>query len=238
MQSIIVFFILAIFSSLISTNFIVLSELKKDKDFTFKEYISNFKLKNIDMKYAIIFFILYKVLINEITISAVIIYVPLCISLIIAFILDIKFMIIPDTSSILILLSGVVNLIVKFNKENIINSSIGILIGGFTLYIINYVFKKITKHTGFGYGDMKLLGAIGWLFGYKSVIVVMILSILISAIFSIIYLIVNKVKHINEAYLPFGPFIVLSTFIICIIPASTIISGYIQIIDTLVNKMI
>lgn len=238
MQSIIIFAILAVFSSLISTNFIKLSESNKGKDFKFKEYIGNFKLNNLDMKYAIIFFILFKVIIKDITDVSIVIYVPLCIGLILAFIMDIKFMIIPDTSSIIILGLGVINMIINFSINNLFESILGLLIGGLTFYIINYIFEKITKHTGFGFGDMKLLGSMGWLFGYKSIIVIMVLSIFTSAIFSIIYLIINKVKHIKDAYLPFGPFIVISTFIICIIPATTIINRYFSIIDTLVNKMI
>lgn len=239
MQNIIIFIIISIILSIILTNFIKLSEKKNGKDFNFKEYISSFNIKNFDMKYTIIFFILFEIIISK---SSGIIYIItislLCFSLILAFVMDIKYMIIPNTCSILILLSGVIKNIVEFNKDNIINSLYGLLIGGLTLFIIDFIFEKITKKEGFGYGDMKLLGSIGLFLGYKSVIVIMILSVIISALFSIIYLIVNKIKHIKDAYLPFGPFIVISTFIVCIIPATTIINSYIFLMDTLVNKMI
>ena len=169
---------------------------------------------------------------------SIITVVPVCFSLILALIMDIKYMIIPNTCSIVIITSGIIKLIYNFSKENLINSLIGLIVGGFTLFVIDYIFEKITQKEGFGYGDMKLLASIGFFLDYKSIIVIMILSVFLSAIFSILYLIINKVKNIKDAYLPFGPFIVISTFIVCIIPVTTIISWYIQLMDVLVNKMI
>lgn len=238
MQSIIVFVILSFIVSLILTNFIKLSEKNRGKDFEFKEYIKNFSIKNLDLKYAIIFFILFMILTKEKNILSIITIVPVCFSLILALIMDIKYMIIPNTCSIVIFSSGIIKLFCNFSKENLINSLIGLIIGGFTLFVIDYIFEKITQKEGFGYGDMKLLASIGFSLDYKSIIVIMILSVFLSAIFSILYLIINKVKNIKDAYLPFGPFIVISTFIVCVIPATTIISWYIQLMDVLVNKMI
>lgn len=238
MQSIIIFIIMAFILSVIISNFLSLTKAKKCEDFSFKEYIHNFKISNLDIKYTIIFFILFEIVIKNATLENILIFVPLCFSLILAFTLDIKYMIIPDTSSLVILFSGMMNLIFNFSKENLISSIIGLIVGGFTLFIIDFIFEKITKSEGFGYGDMKLLGAIGFLFGYKSVIVVMILSIIISAVFGIIYLIKNKIKNIKDTYLPLGPFIVISTLTICVIPTTVIIDKYLYIIDNLVNKMI
>ena len=238
MQDIIVFVILSFIVSLILTNFIKLSEKNKGKDFGVKEYIKNLSIKNLDLKYAIIFFILFMILTKEKNTLSIITVVPVCFSLILALIMDIKYMIIPNTCSIVIITSGIIKLIYNFSKENLINSLIGLIVGGLTLFVIDYIFEKITKKEGFGYGDMKLLASIGFFLDYKSIIVIMILSVFLSAIFSILYLIINKVKNIKDAYLPFGPFIVISTFIVCIIPVTTIISWYIQLMDVLVNKMI
>ena len=85
---------------------------------------------------------------------------------------------------------------------------------------------------------MKLLASIGLYLGYKSIIVIMILSIVISGIFSIIYLILKKIKKIKDAYLPFGPFIVISTLIVLVVPSTQIISTYFYLMDILVNKFV
>jgi len=115
---------------------------------------------------------------------------------------------------------------------------LGLIVGGLFLFIIDYIFKLITKTEGFGAGDMKLLASIGFMFGFRNIIVIIIMSLVVSAIVGSISLIINKVKNLKEAYIPFGPFIVICTLIICIIPSQTIIY-YINIfIDSIVNKMI
>lgn len=238
MQSIIIFFVLSILSSLLVTNFCILTIKRNANNFLVGDYIQNFNIKNIDYRLVIIFFILFKVIIKSCDLISIITVMPCIIALILAFILDIKFMIIPDTSSIFIIISAIFNIVINYNKTLLINSLIGFLIGGLTLYIIDCIFKKITKNDGFGYGDMKLLASIGLYLGYKSIIVIMILSIIISGVFSIIYLILKKIKNIKDAYLPFGPFIVISTLIVLVVPATQIISIYFYLMDILVNKFI
>ena len=142
MQSIIIFFLLSILSSLIVTNFINLTIKKNAKDFSIREYIQNFKVRNIDFKLVIIFFILFKIIINDVSLISIITIVPCIISLILAFILDIKFMIIPDTSSVLIIISAFFNIIINYNKTLLIDSIVGFLIGGITLFIIDYIFIR------------------------------------------------------------------------------------------------
>ena len=78
-----------------------------------------------------------------------------------------------------------------------------------------------------GFGDVKLMGALGLYFGLSNIIIITLLSFLIGAILSII-LLVSKIKKSNE-YIPFGPFIVLGTFISMYIPFETIKTVLMQI---------
>lgn len=71
-----------------------------------------------------------------------------------------------------------------------------------------------------GFGDVKLMGALGLYFGLSNIIVITLLSFLIGAILSII-LLATKVKKMDE-YIPFGPFIVLGTFISMFVPFEVI----------------
>ncbi len=232
----IILFIISVILSICLKNFIVLTNLKNGEDFNIKEYMHNFSFKDIDFKYALIFFILFVLIVKSYNVLNVITYSLLFFSLMLAFILDYKFMIIPDTSSILILFSGIINLIFNFNRENIISSILGFIVGGITLFIIDFIFEKITKTEGFGFGDMKLLASIGLMFGLKAIIVIMVLSIVFSAIVGIIYLVRNKIlkkdnKKLIDSYLPLGPFIVVSTLIICIVPVQNIIFTVISLTD-------
>lgn len=78
-----------------------------------------------------------------------------------------------------------------------------------------------------GFGDVKLMGALGLYFGFSNIIVISVLSFLIGAIASII-LIVTKIKKTDE-YIPFGPFIVISTFIVMFVPFGLLLNILLKI---------
>ena len=64
--SIIVFLLLSILLGTITTRFISLAEEKNGKDFSIKEYIYSFKDFRLNLKYVIIFFILYLLVVKTI----------------------------------------------------------------------------------------------------------------------------------------------------------------------------
>ncbi len=235
MQNIIIYFISSVIFGSVLSIFLDLVKRRHCDDFTFKDFLNNIKLKNIDLKYIIIYFIILYLLTYNSGITEKIIFVPLVFSLLLAFIVDSIFMIIPDTSYILIIFCGIIKNIIFFSKENIISSLLGLLMGGITFWLINFICEKFTKKTGFGLGDIKLLGALGFFFGLKSIIVIMILSVVISSLFGIIFLIIRAIKKFKEEYIPFGPFIVTSTFIVYILSADRIINIYFQLIDKIIT---
>ena len=238
MQSLIIFLGIALIFSAILSNFLELAKNNKGNDFKIKDYIKNFKIKNIDIKYVFIFVILFEVLLKFVPMPNLIFYIPVVLALILAFCLDIKYMIIPDTSSIIIVISAILKLIMNFSIDNCINSIIGLLVGGLFFYIINIIFEFFTKKVGFGFGDIKLLASIGLFLGYKDVFVIIIMSIFLSAAFSIIFLIINYLRKVKKEYLPFGQFIVISTLIIFIVPGARIINSYVYLVDSLIDKLI
>lgn len=234
MQSII-FLAVAIVSSVLLNNFLICASKKNGNDFTIKEYLANFSIKNISIVYMLVFFALYEIMYASLEVTQVIVYLPLCFSLILAFIMDIKYMIIPDSSSIIIAICGVINIIINFSKDNVISGIIGMLIGGAFFLVIDLIFKAFTGKVGFGAGDMKLLAAIGLFYGMSKIIVIIIFSIVVSAIYSIAFLIYCWIKKKKCEYLPFAPFIVISTFIISIVPVSVITSTYFNIIQKIIE---
>ena len=60
------------------------------------------------------------------------------------------------------------------------------------------------------------MGALGLYFGLSNIIAVTLLSFLIGALLSII-LLATKIKKMDE-YIPFGPFIIIATFIVMLVP--------------------
>ena len=245
--TIIVFLLLSLILGAITTTFISLAEDKKGKDFNIKEYIYYFKDFRLDLKYVIIFFILYLLVVKTANIVNVVIYSPVLLSLMLGFILDIKFMIIPDTSSVLMLFSGIVNLVINFSKETLLSSFLGLIVGFLLLFIPDYIFRMIVKKDGFGMGDMKLLASIGIFMGLKSVLIIFVISIVLSSICGVATIIYKKInenkdkknkENIKDMYIPFGPYIIVSTLIVLIIPAIIFTSITNYLVRIIVKKMI
>ena len=119
--TIIVFIVLSTILAIITTHFTLCTDSKKGKDFNVKEYTYSFKNLRLNLKYIIIFFILFLVIVKRAQISLILIYTPAILGLILALITDINHMIIPDTSSILLLISGILNVLFNFSKDTIIS---------------------------------------------------------------------------------------------------------------------
>ena len=104
---------------------------------------------------------------------------------------------------------------------------IGMLIGGGIFLLITLIGGALYGKEAMGFGDVKLMGALGLFFGQYDIIAITLVSFLIGAILSII-LLVSKIKKSNE-YIPFGPFIVIATFVSMYVPFEQIKAILMQI---------
>ena len=84
---------------------------------------------------------------------------------------------------------------------------IGAILGYLILWSVYWLFKLVTGKEGMGYGDFKLLAAIGAWFGWQIIPAVILLSSVVGAVIGIA-LIAFKDKGRNTA-IPFGPFLAL-----------------------------
>ncbi len=142
--------------------------------------------------------------------------------LIAIFIIDYKMQIIPNRLNLSLFEIGLCyTFILGFNYLNIATDRvIGLVIGGGIFLLITLIGGLIAGKEAMGFGDVKLMCGLGLIFGALGIISVSAMSFLIGAIVSII-LLATKIKKTNE-YIPFGPFIVISSFIAMIVPMTTI----------------
>ena len=85
----------------------------------------------------------------------------------------------------------------------------GYIIGFLCLWIVYYLFKIITGKEGMGYGDFKLLAALGAWMGPLMLPLIVLLSSLVGAIIGIILL---KIRKENQPF-AFGPYIAIAGWI-------------------------
>ncbi|WP_168381964.1 prepilin peptidase [Acinetobacter indicus] len=85
----------------------------------------------------------------------------------------------------------------------------GYIIGFLFLWVVYYLFKLVTGKEGMGYGDFKLLAALGAWMGPLMLPLIVLLSSLVGAIIGIILL---KIRKENQPF-AFGPYIAIAGWI-------------------------
>jgi leader peptidase (prepilin peptidase)/N-methyltransferase len=82
---------------------------------------------------------------------------------------------------------------------------LGAIVGYLTLWSVYWLFKLVTGKEGMGYGDFKLLAAIGAWLGWQMLPLVILLSSLVGAVVGITLMVVAR--HGRNVPIPFGPYL-------------------------------
>lgn len=182
-----------------------------------KDYIKN---TNTDYIMMIVISVLYILLLLTIGIEdklKLIQFLLLTPMLVSAFCIDYKLQIIPNRLTLTMFETGIVFSFLRgLNNLNVaVEMWLGMILGAGIFIILTFLGNIVFKKETMGFGDVKLMGALGLFFGWRNIIAITILSFFIAAIFSLVLIIKNKIKKqdISE-FIPFGPFIVLATFIV------------------------
>lgn len=151
---------------------------------------------------------------------------PLLIS---AFAIDYKEQIIPNRLTLTLFEVGLLFAFIEGSGSFslLLDKLLGLAIGGGIFLIITLIGGLIAGKEAMGFGDVKFMGALGILFGAYNIVIISILSFLLAAIISII-LILTKKKKANE-YIPFGPFIVIATFLVMFVPEHLMLIALLKI---------
>ena len=139
-------------------------------------------------------------------------------------VIDYKLQIIPNRLNLTMFEIGVVLAFIAglSNVAISINMLLGMLAGGGIFLGITLLGGLVYGKEAMGLGDVKLMGALGLYFGLSNIIIIAVVSFLIGAVLSII-LLVTKIRKSDE-YIPFGPFIVIATFVVIFVPYNMILT--------------
>ena len=199
-------------------NIVFLNERKVISKESFKKYKETFKVnyKLIVVNSCLYVALLYKFGMN-LDFLRFAILTPMLIS---AFIVDYKIHIIPNRLNFTMFEVGIIFAFI-FGIQNLNLAKdmfLGMIAGGGIFLLITLIGGLIAGKEAMGLGDVKLMGALGLFFGWYKILIISVLAFLIGAIISIIVLIVRKNRE--DGYIPFGPFIVVATFITIFVPTN------------------
>jgi len=144
--------------------------------------------------------------------------------LIVITVIDLYHQIIPDVVSIPGIGVGLLSSLI-IPHHTLLNSLMGILLGGGSLFLVATLYRWLFKREGMGGGDIKLLAMIGAFLGWKAVILAILLSSLVGSIVGIVIM-VFKGKNFKYA-IPFGPFLSFGA-VMALFYQNEIISWYLQ----------
>ncbi|GBG13272.1 leader peptidase / N-methyltransferase [Novimethylophilus kurashikiensis] len=120
--------------------------------------------------------------------------------------IDFDSQLLPDDLTLPLLWIGL-----AFNLSNgftdLKSAVIGAIAGYLALWSVYWLFKLVTGKEGMGYGDFKLLAAIGAWFGWQLLPAVILLSSLVGSIVGIGLILLAK--HGRSVPIPFGPYLAL-----------------------------
>ncbi|MFM1989178.1 MAG: hypothetical protein RJA99_2135 [Pseudomonadota bacterium] len=87
----------------------------------------------------------------------------------------------------------------------IADAVVGAMAGYGILWTIYWVFKLVTGKEGMGYGDFKLLGALGAWFGWQALPSIILLASVVGAVVGVSMIVFAK--HRRDVPIPFGPYL-------------------------------
>ncbi|MDP1660187.1 MAG: A24 family peptidase [Methylotenera sp.] len=120
--------------------------------------------------------------------------------------IDFDTQLLPDDITLPLLWLGLLfNL--NYGFTDLKSAVIGAIAGYLILWSIYWAFKLVTGKEGMGYGDFKLLAAIGAWFGWQLLPAVILLSSVLGAVIGISLIVFTK--RGREIPMPFGPFLAI-----------------------------
>lgn len=136
----------------------------------------------------------------------------LCATLIVLAVIDIDTLILPDRVTLPLLWCGLLCALIGISPISLSASVAGAMLGYIVLWLIFWLFKLLTSREGLGYGDFKLLAALGAWLGVQSLLFIVLLASLLGTLLGSILLLL-RAKEQHSPLFAFGPYLAFCAWI-------------------------
>lgn len=143
--------------------------------------------------------------------------------LIAATFIDLDTMLLPDSLTLPLTWFGITLALLQISPVSLQDSVVGAIAGYLSLWSVYWLFKLVTGKEGMGYGDFKLLAALGAWLGWQFLPMIILLSSFVGVIFGIIQLRLKQ-QGIDKAF-PFGPYLAIAGWV-CMMWGNVILDWY------------
>ena len=111
----------------------------------------------------------------------------------------------PDDITLPLVWAGLLASALGFTGVPLAAALWGAVAGYLALWLVYWAFKLLTGKEGMGYGDFKLLAALGAWFGWQALIPIVLMASVIGAVIGIVMKFSTGLRE--GGYVPFGPFL-------------------------------
>ena len=125
--------------------------------------------------------------------------------------IDFDTTLLPDSLTLPLLWAGLLLALVGLSPVSLADAVAGAAAGYLALWSVYWLFKLLTGKEGMGYGDFKLLAALGAWLGWQLLPLVILLSSLVGAVVGGV-LMATGLVHRNQG-IPFGPYLAAAGWI-------------------------
>lgn len=132
-------------------------------------------------------------------------------SLLAASVIDLRRQLLPDDLTLPLLWLGLSIALLGIGFTDLPSAVLGAILGYLVLWSVYQGFRLLTGKEGMGFGDFKLLAALGAWTGWQYLITIIILSSLVGAICGL--LLIGLGQRQRQVPLPFGPFLAAAGWI-------------------------
>ena len=143
-------------------------------------------------------------------------------------VIDLDTTLLPDDLTYPLLWAGLLAAVLGISPVSLPDAVIGAMAGYLALWSLYWVFKLLTGKEGMGYGDFKLLAALGAWLGWQYLPVVVLLSSVVGLVFAVSLMASGSVKR--DQGIPFGPYLAIAGWI-ALLWGEAIVSSYLGLFN-------
>jgi leader peptidase (prepilin peptidase)/N-methyltransferase len=129
--------------------------------------------------------------------------------------IDLDTFLLPDLLTFSLLIIGLIASSLHLTSIAIESAALGAVLGYVLPWSVNKIYYMWRKQDGFGGGDFKLLAGLGAWLGWKSIIPIISIASVTALVTTFLLMLYGKKINL-KTQLPFGPFLILASVIMCL----------------------
>ena len=125
--------------------------------------------------------------------------------------IDLRTQLLPDSLTLPLLWAGLIFNLLGWGFVDLNSAVLGAVFGYGSFWLIFQIFRLLTGKEGMGFGDFKLLAALGAWLGWQALPLIILLSSVVGALVGVALMVSGRLNR--ETPMPFGPYLAVAGWI-------------------------